>query len=142
MSKWKPAMTGVSQGTLVLGPVLFNIFIVGKMDSGTEHTLSTFVGDTKLCGAGNTVEEGDVNHRDLDRLDRRACVNLMKIKNTGKLMVQGNPKHKYRLGEEWIERSPAARTLRVLVNEYIDISQQCVLAAQRSAVSWMASKAA
>jgi len=47
------------------------------MDSGTESTLSKFVGDTKLSDAGNTLERRDANHRDLDRLEKWAHENLM-----------------------------------------------------------------
>ena len=43
-----------------------------------------------------------------------------------------NDGHKYKLGEEWLESSPAERDLGVLVDSRISVSQQCVLAAKRA----------
>jgi len=88
----------VPQG-LVLRLELFNIFVV-DIDRGIECTFSKFVDDTKLCGVVNTLEGRDAN---LDRVERWACVNLMKCnKDKCKVpcMSQGNAKHGYSLGNE------------------------------------------
>ncbi|PKU34545.1 rna-directed dna polymerase from mobile element jockey-like [Limosa lapponica baueri] len=63
---------------LALGLEHFNIF-VGDMDGGIECTLSHFADYTKLCSLVDMLEGWNAIHRDLDRLERWARVNLLKF---------------------------------------------------------------
>ncbi|PKU34758.1 rna-directed dna polymerase from mobile element jockey-like [Limosa lapponica baueri] len=88
--KWCP------QGP-ILGLVLFSVFIYG-IDSQMKCTLPVFADDTKISGVVDMPEEWDAIQRDLEKLKKWACVNLMRF-NKAKCRVlhtgYGNPQYKH-----------------------------------------------
>jgi len=96
---------------------------------------------TQSCVVQLTCQKDRIPSRDLDRLERWACENLMKFSKAECKVLHlgwGNPQYQYRLGNEGIKRSPSDKDLRVLVNEKLDMSQQCALAARQPIISWAA----
>ncbi|KAJ7404104.1 rna-directed dna polymerase from mobile element jockey-like [Willisornis vidua] len=111
--KWCP------QGS-ILELALFNIF-AGDRGSGIECTPSKFANDTEV----DMLEGRDSIQRDLDRLKRWACVNLMKYSKAKTKVLhlfQGNPKPSCRLERELIQNSHAEKNLGVLVDKNVDMT--------------------
>jgi len=84
-----------------------------EVHQGKQKSWSPILGDTKLSDVVDTLEGRDTIQKDLDRLESWAHVNLMKL-NKAKCSVlhltQGNPKHGYRLGDEWMRAALWRRT--------------------------------
>ncbi|KAK4828602.1 hypothetical protein QYF61_000054 [Mycteria americana] len=108
-SGWRLVTSSVPQRS-----ILFNIFYINDLDAGVECTIIKFADDTKLGGAVDSLEGPEALQRDLHRLEHWAIVNGMKF-NKKKCWIlhlrERNARHKYKLGEEQLESSPAERDL-------------------------------
>ena len=96
MSRWR-LVTSNEPKRPVLRSVLFSI--ISDINDGLECTLSKFVDDTKLSGVVDALEERDAIQEDLDKLERWACVSLMRFSIAKcKVLYLGwsNPRYIYR----------------------------------------------
>ncbi|KAJ7404088.1 rna-directed dna polymerase from mobile element jockey-like [Willisornis vidua] len=127
----------------ILGPVLFNIFL-NDLNTELEGILSKFADDTKLGGAVDSLKGREALQRDLEKSEDWAMTNHVKFhKGKCRILHLGwdNPGCSYRLENEneMLESSAVERNLGVLVDDKLNLSQQCPGSQGRPAVSWGAS---
>ncbi|RMC13382.1 hypothetical protein DUI87_10917 [Hirundo rustica rustica] len=102
-SRWTSVTSDVHQ-VCTLAPLLLNV-LINDRNKGIRCTLSTFADDIKLNGVADTPEGQDGIHRDLDKLENRACGNLTwfnKTKCEVLHLAQGGPCYQSSLGDEQI----------------------------------------
>ncbi|KAF4803202.1 hypothetical protein TURU_018250 [Turdus rufiventris] len=112
---------------------MFNVFISNR-DSGIEHTLSKSAGDTRLIVAVGAPEVLDAIQRDLDKLKKWAHGTLVRLTmpDAGScICIRATPS----VSTGWRlkgSRAILGKDFGVLVDEKLDITQQCALTAQKA----------
>lgn len=99
-----------------------------------ECTLRKSADVTKVWGAADSQREERTcrGSRQIEALNNDRWHEFSKDKCQVLHLVQGNDRHKYRLGDKWLESSLAENDLMVLVSSRLSMSQQSILAARNA----------
>ena len=132
-SDWSPVRSGVPQGS-ILGAVLFVIFI-NDLDEGVRNHILKFADDTKLFSQVSTNEDAEKLQKDLSILNEWSNEWSM-LFNADKCKCihygYNNKQYDYFMGKECIETTHKERDLGVIITETLDITKQCVRAANKA----------
>ena len=132
-SEWSPVRSGVPQGS-VLGPVLFVIFI-NDLDEGVRNHILKFADDNKLFSQVSTYEDAEKLQKDLSILNEWSNEwSILFNAEKCKCIHYGynNKQYDYFMGKECIETTHEERDLGVIITETLDVTKQCVRAANKA----------
>ncbi|TRZ06902.1 hypothetical protein HGM15179_020204 [Zosterops borbonicus] len=125
-------------GILRYFPIPVGPFVLRRsMNSGEgiKGGLCKFVDNPKLGACVDHLEDRRALQRDLEWLDGWAESNRMKF-NKSKCRVlhfgHNNPLQRYRLGMVWLDSAQGERDVGVLVNNRLNMSQQCAQEAKKA----------
>ena len=105
------------------------------IDEVIEGILIKFADDIKLGGVANNPEERTTLQSDQDRLEEWVIDNKMNFNQEKcKVLHLGvkNVKHKYKMRDTWLDSSARERYAGVLVDNKLNMSQQCDMAAKKA----------
>ncbi|PKU47892.1 rna-directed dna polymerase from mobile element jockey-like [Limosa lapponica baueri] len=108
---------------------------VCDLDDGIQCILTKFADDTDLSKTMGTLEGRDTLQEDLDRLEEWANKSFMKFtKDKCKVLhlKKHNPGVQRSLGSTWLGSSSVERELGVLVDNKLNMSEQCAAVAKKA----------
>ncbi|KAJ7395070.1 hypothetical protein BTVI_158362 [Pitangus sulphuratus] len=98
-----------------------------KEDRGPSVSSASSETLTKLSGSVDLLEGRKALQRDLDRLDHwlSPVVRFNKLKCEVLHLGHNNPMQRYGLGTAWLESCLVEKDLEVLIDNWLNMSQQC-----------------